>query len=181
MKTKLVGKAADIVEVVTRRCVALRLQRRLGCSFYDFTERLLRVVLPSSIFLVPCHPPFVFVVNVPRSSSGVATARFERAIQNLGAYRLPGRKVGVLFIYSSLYEPFISNRVTSTSGDPARRTRTFTTVRLIIDARIIAAASHKKDLCRAVSRKSLRNWHHKFIMNSYRLLQTNRAVATTLF
>lgn len=138
-RTKLVGKAADIVvEVVTRNpslpmplssTLALPLRRvtasasaRLGCSFYDFTERLLRVVVPSSIFLLPRHPPFVFVVNVPRSS---ASPSRPRAIQNLDASAPRERWAFYLFIPAPLWTFYLESRNAVDRRPCAQRTRPY--------------------------------------------------------
>ena len=104
MKTGLVGKAADIVEVVTRsnsrRCIALPGPRkrpgplqflRLHRDFYESC--------PSSDFSPTHrhHPPFIFIVNIPRAFAVDAAALSE--ISN----RWTKLSVGVLFIYSALY------------------------------------------------------------------------------
>lgn len=95
VKTKLVGKAADIVEVVTRNSSLHRVTASapVGCSFYDFTETFTsRTLLDFS----PRAPPAVCFRCKCSASFGV-DARYPKSRCT------DWQKVGVLFIYSALY------------------------------------------------------------------------------
>lgn len=132
VKTKLVGKAADIVEVVTRNSSLHRVTTSapVGCSFYDFTETFTsRTLLDFS----PRAPPAVCFRCKCSASFGV-DARYPKSRST------DWQKVGVLFIYSALYCRVYFDSKKRKKIRQAGPARTPLRHVLIIDARIIAPA-----------------------------------------